>query len=81
MWIDYMKVALADSPDNPVSVPPGIVTIRINSDTGLYTDANDPKAIFESFRIENAPKAETDSAITGTQITPPDGAVETEALF
>jgi len=81
MWIDYMRVALADKPDEPIIVPPGIVTVRINSETGKYADANDPQAIFESFRIENAPQPEAESAITGTQTTPQGGEVETEELF
>lgn len=81
MWIDYMKVALANYPDQPITVPPGIVTIRINSETGKYTDANDPKAIFESFRIENAPQPEAESTITDFQATQQDGQVETEELF
>ncbi|MCW8824983.1 MAG: penicillin-binding transpeptidase domain-containing protein, partial [Gammaproteobacteria bacterium] len=81
MWIDYMKIALADYPDDPITVPPGIVTVRINSETGKYTDANDPKAIFESFRVENAPQAETDSAISDTQNTPQGNETETEELF
>ncbi|MCW8982564.1 MAG: penicillin-binding protein 1A [Gammaproteobacteria bacterium] len=81
MWIDYMKIALADYPDNPITVPPGIVTVRINSETGKYTDANDPKAIFESFRVENAPQAEADSAISDTQNTPQGNETEAEELF
>lgn len=81
MWIDYMKVALADSPDNPVTVPPGIVTIRINSETGKYTNANDPKAIFESFRIENAPQPEAESAINDDQSTPQGDQGGAEELF
>jgi len=81
MWIDYMKVALANYPDQPITVPPGIVTIRINSETGKYTDANDPKAIFESFRIENAPQPEAESTVTDFQTSQQDGQVETEELF
>ncbi|NOR51067.1 MAG: PBP1A family penicillin-binding protein, partial [Gammaproteobacteria bacterium] len=81
MWIDYMKVALADSPDNPLTVPPGIVTVRINSETGEYADANDPKAIFESFRIENAPQPVADSSISGPQVIQQGDETEAEELF
>lgn len=81
MWIDYMKTALADHPENPIIVPPGIVTTRINSETGKYTDANDSKAIFESFRAENAPQQESELAITGNQTTPKDEQNNTEELF
>ena len=81
MWIDYMKVALADYPDTPLLVPPGIVTIRINSETGKYTDADDPLAIFESFRVENAPQAEAESITIDFQSTQLEGQVESEELF
>ncbi|MDH3353615.1 MAG: penicillin-binding protein 1A [Chromatiales bacterium] len=82
MWIDYMKVALADSPNKPITVPPGIVTVRINSETGKYTEANDPKAIFESFRVENAPQPEVESAIVERPTTPQNGTEpEAEELF
>lgn len=81
MWIDYMKVALANYPDQPITVPPGIVTIRINSETGKYTDATDPKAIFESFRLENAPQPEAESTITEFKGSQQDGQTEPEELF
>ncbi|MGH8513920.1 MAG: hypothetical protein ACREV8_08255, partial [Gammaproteobacteria bacterium] len=35
--------------------PPGLVTVRIDRDTGLLTDAGNPRAMFEVFRTDNTP--------------------------
>ena len=55
MWIDYMRVVLKDIPEMTLMQPPGLVTARINPDTGELAGANNPNAIFEIFRAENAP--------------------------
>ncbi len=57
-WIDYMRVALANVPEQPLPMPPGIITVRIDPKTGKRASADQPDAIFEVFRVENAPKAE-----------------------
>ncbi len=81
MWIDYMKIALENLPESPVIVPSGIVTTRINSETGKYTNADDPKAIFESFRTENAPQQDAESSAIGAQDKPKDQQSNTEEIF
>ncbi len=58
IWIDFMKQALKNKPENELNQPPGIVTIRINKNTGLPTDSNDSSAIFESFKTGDIPKAQ-----------------------
>jgi penicillin-binding protein 1A len=55
MWIDYMKVALKGIPESNLPQPSGIVSVRIDSKTGLPTDASDKNAMFEIFKKENAP--------------------------
>jgi len=40
IWIDYMKVALADSPEKPQVVPPGIEYIDGNYYYSEYTPGN-----------------------------------------
>jgi penicillin-binding protein 1A len=57
MWIDYMKVALEGMPESIMQRPKGLVNVRIDPTTGQLANANNPDAIFEVFRIENAPKA------------------------
>nr|WP_245551634.1 penicillin-binding protein 1A [Gilvimarinus chinensis] len=55
IWIDYMRAALADKPEKPSKRPSGIVTVRIDPETGKRAGPNDPDAIFEIFREDNIP--------------------------
>jgi penicillin-binding protein 1A len=55
MWIDYMRVALADSPERARPVPECIINVRIDPETGLLARPGQPDAIFEYFREENVP--------------------------
>jgi penicillin-binding protein 1A len=56
MWIDFMRVALDGMPENLQEQPGGLVTIRIDAETGKRADANTTKSLFELFREENAPR-------------------------
>jgi penicillin-binding protein 1A len=56
-WIDFMGPALADTPEAPFIQPEGMVTVRIDSKTGLRTGPNDPNAMFETFRADRVPPA------------------------
>ncbi len=56
MWIDFMRAALEGVPERPLIQPPGLVTLRIDAQTGLPTDADNPEAVFETFRAENTPQ-------------------------
>lgn len=67
MWIDYMREALRDKPEHTMAQPEGMVSVRIDAQTGQYTSSDNPNAIFELFRSENAPQPGT-----ATQ-TPSDG--------
>ena len=55
MWIDYMKVALEGQPENLREEPRGLVTIRIDSETGKRAGLDTKRSLFELFREENAP--------------------------
>jgi penicillin-binding protein 1A len=55
IWIDYMRPALKGMPESNLLPPPGIVTVRINADTGQATGPTDTNAIFEIFRTQFAP--------------------------
>jgi penicillin-binding protein 1A len=57
MWIDFMGPALEGSPPSRLEQPPGLVSVRISPDTGRLARAGDPGAIFETFRVGNAPTA------------------------
>ncbi|MCW8841117.1 MAG: penicillin-binding protein 1A [Gammaproteobacteria bacterium] len=82
MWIDYMREALRDKPEHTMAQPEEMVSVRIDANTGLYTSADNPDAIFELFRAENAPQPGSESQLT------PDGGHDgsggstiTEGLF
>jgi penicillin-binding protein 1A len=54
MWIDFMRTALEGAPDQLSRQPEGIVTVRINTDTGKPAMPGDPDAIFEVFLGEDS---------------------------
>jgi len=58
MWIDYMRIALDGMPESLKEQPEGLVTVRIDSETGKRATPNTVNSRFEIFREENAP-AET----------------------
>jgi penicillin-binding protein 1A len=55
IWLDYMKSALDGKPNHLLDQPEGMVTLRIDPETGLRASSNTPGAIFEIFRNEYAP--------------------------
>ncbi|OZG71433.1 peptidase [Hahella sp. CCB-MM4] len=55
IWIDYMRTALEDMPEAPMKQPPGIVTVKIDPDTGERATPGQENAIFEIFTEESAP--------------------------
>lgn len=70
IWIDFMKVVLEGRPESTMAQPNGIVTVRINRDTGLRAQPDEPGAIFEVFREEELPgyaPAAEGSTVPGTR--------------
>ena len=51
-----MRTALRGLPVKPLVQPPGMVTVRIDPETGLLAGADLPDAIFETFRVEHVPE-------------------------
>ena len=68
IWIDFMAEALKDIPESPLIPPEGIVSVRIDPETGLLAFPGQKDAIFEVFREEDAPKqaAVTEAAAAET---------------
>jgi penicillin-binding protein 1A len=56
VWIRFMKRALYGVPEVILPEPPGLITVRIDRDTGLVTDADNPHALFEIFRSDRIPR-------------------------
>jgi penicillin-binding protein 1A len=64
-WIDFMKPALARTPAVPFLQPPGMVTVRIDANTGLRAGPDDPNAMFETFRADRIPTAAASADFEG----------------
>jgi penicillin-binding protein 1A len=62
MWIEFMRTALKDLPVQLPEQPPGLVTVRIDPETGLLAGARHPNAIFETFRQENVPQRQAEES-------------------
>ena len=78
MWVDFMKVALADLPEKPLSIPPGIVQVRIDPKNGLLARPDSTNSIVETFREERIP----DRLSEETNLMPGDGGADMpEQLF
>ncbi|MDC9724870.1 MAG: penicillin-binding protein 1A [Gammaproteobacteria bacterium] len=61
MWIDFMKVALDDVPEEPLQQPVDMITVQIDPETGLLAGPDTQKVISETFREQYVP----------TKISPP----------
>jgi len=58
-WIDFMREALRDVPEQPFDMPPGITTARVDRASGLLAPAGDPDSIVEYFRTEDVARLAT----------------------
>jgi len=66
MWIYFMADALQGVPEQKRVPPPGLVTMRISSDSGLAARPGEPNAIFETFMADHLPaEAEGDGSPMG----------------
>jgi penicillin-binding protein 1A len=70
MWIDFMAVALKGIPDKLLEQPEGLVTVRIDPETGLLAGGESRNAIFEIFRSEYIPKKRAEAGVSGPGMTP-----------
>ncbi len=61
VWIDFMKVALDGMPEHKMPEPPGLVTVRIDPQTGLLASGDTQDAVFETFRSDRVPKRMADA--------------------
>jgi len=71
MWIEFMQVALKDTPESPLEMPEGIVKAFISPETGLLTAAANKNGIWEFFQANRVPTSFTsapdDSATASDQ--------------
>ena len=65
MWMDFMGVALKGVKEDWPERPPGLVSVRINPETGNLAAAGAPDAIFESVQAEHAPPPDSETPEEG----------------
>mgnify|MGYP001773634040 CR=1 FL=1 len=75
IWIDFMEEALQGMPDNPPSVPEGVVRVRIDPASGKRAYNGQSNAMYEYFRSEDVPRETARSPEQQMQ------APATEAIF
>ncbi len=56
IWIDFMKTALKDKPEQSLVIPKDIIKVHIDSKTGLLAQPGNNNGIWEFFRKRYAPK-------------------------
>ena len=59
VWIEFMRDALRGVPENRMPMPPGIVSVLIDKETGCPARAGQSNVTFEVFRQEHVPECET----------------------
>jgi penicillin-binding protein 1A len=59
VWIEFMRDALRGVPENQMPMPPGIVSVLIDKETGCPARAGQSNVTFEVFRQEHVPECET----------------------
>lgn len=65
MWMQYMGAALKGMPEAAMPRPPGLVTVKIDSDTGKLAQTGDAHTMFETFRQDNVPRAQSAATSSG----------------
>ncbi len=73
IWIDFMKVALAGKPERQLARPDGLVTMKINEETGMAATDADTNTVFEIFRKEKAPAPAPDQGDAASVEMPANG--------
>lgn len=58
IWINFMRVALQDLPEQTVEIPEGITQARIDPETGLLARLENPAAVMEVFKTGTLPSME-----------------------
>lgn len=53
IWIEFMRKSLHDVPEQPLDMPSGIVSVRIDRDSGTLASASDAGAMLEVMKKED----------------------------
>lgn len=63
IWMDFMEVALKNQPPAHMPQPEGIVTARIDMETGKVVQPGTPNSMFEIYRKDNVPTPELNEPV------------------
>jgi penicillin-binding protein 1A len=58
VWIDFARIAFQGVPEHQMPMPEGIVSVRIDRETGCPARAGQGNVVFEVFREGNVPECE-----------------------
>jgi penicillin-binding protein 1A len=75
-WIEFMQTALKNAPKHDKSIPPNIVKIRIDRESGLLTTKSDSSTMFEYFQSGTEPTEYVQDHVGNSLYTSPSGAEE-----
>ena len=64
IWIEFARAALRNVPEHQMPMPEGIVSVRIDRDTGCPARAGQANVMFEVFREGHVPDCERQHEIT-----------------
>ena len=86
IWIEFMRSALKGVPEHQMPQPEGIVSVRIDRDSGCPARAGQPNATFEYFREGHVPTCDAPEAIHDifndtSGVDPIEDDAEEESLF
>ncbi len=68
IWMKYMSAVLEGKPEHAPAEPEGILTLRIDPDSGRAAAPGTPDAYFEIFRSEDSPPGMNDELMPGATI-------------
>jgi penicillin-binding protein 1A len=63
VWISFARIAFEGLPEHQMPMPKGIVSVRIDRETGCPAGAGQGNAVFEVFREGNVPECEAGEAL------------------
>lgn len=73
IWMRFMEVALKDKPEHRLAKPEGLLSLRVNPQSGRAARPDTPDAYVELFKNENPPEAPlTEGGAAGGSVSPMD---------
>jgi penicillin-binding protein 1A len=67
IWLDFMRLALADRPPRDFTAPPGVVFAHIDAKTGSLASPASESTLLQAFLEGSEPTEAADSVATGSE--------------